>query len=57
MGTMICVFVSSLQFCDSGFRYVRNGNNEDSQVHVYCKISCFYSIVVEDSGLLIGYAV
>lgn len=50
------MFVSSLQLCDSGLRCVRNGNNEDSQVHVYCKISCFHSINVEDSGLLIGYA-
>jgi hypothetical protein len=53
---MICVSVSSLQLCDSGLRRARNGNNEDGEVHVYCKISCFCSIDVGDSGL-IGYAV
>ena len=54
---MICVSVSNLQLCDCGLRCVRNGNNEDNRVHAYCKISCFYSIDVEDSGFLIGYAV
>jgi len=54
---MICVSVSNLQLYDCGLRCLRNGNNEDSQVHVYCKMSCFHSIDVEDSGFLTGYAV